>query len=78
MCHTRDYPKVLEGFSQVSKEGETKLKEYRCIQVGNHRDIADAIEEYQNRGWLLHTYQASSRGTFPEVLHYLLFERESS
>ncbi|MDH5770878.1 MAG: DUF4177 domain-containing protein [Candidatus Bathyarchaeota archaeon] len=50
------------------------MKEYVCVQVGHHKDIAEVIEEYQKKGWRLHTYQAM--GTPAIVNHYLLFERE--
>ena len=52
-----------------------KLKEYECVQVGHHKKIAEVIEEYQRKGWRLHTYQAQGSPTL--VNHYLLFERTS-
>jgi len=50
-----------------------ELKEYECVQVGHHKDIGKTIEEWQKKGWRLHTYQASGFGT--DVKHYLLFEK---
>ncbi len=52
-----------------------QLKEWKCIQLGHHKKIAEVIEEYQKNGWRLHTYQAM--GTPTIVNHYLLFERET-
>ena len=50
------------------------MKEWECVQVGHHKDIAKVVEEYQKNGWCLHTYQAM--GTPAIANHYLLFERE--
>jgi hypothetical protein len=50
-----------------------KLKEYTCIQVNHHKDVAKNIKEMQEMGWRLHTYQATGLGT--TVTHYLLFEK---
>jgi hypothetical protein len=49
--------------------------EYVCVEVGHHMGIADAIAEYEEQGWHLHTYQAAGKGAH-DVSHYLLFERE--
>jgi hypothetical protein len=51
------------------------LKEWKCVQLGHHKKIAEVIEENQENGWRLHTYQAM--GTPTIVNHYLLFERET-
>jgi len=51
------------------------LKEYVCVQVGHHKEIGKAIEEYEREGWSLHTYQATGP-YMGEINHYLLFERE--
>jgi hypothetical protein len=50
-----------------------KLKEYECVQVNHHKDIGKTIEEWQKKGWRLHTYQATEYRT--DVNHYLLFEK---
>ena len=50
------------------------LKEWKCIQVGHHKNIGQTIAEQEKEGWSLHTYQA--QGTPTMVNHYLLFERE--
>jgi hypothetical protein len=49
------------------------LKEYICVQVGHHKNVGRKIEEMQNDGWRLHTYQATGQATL--VSHYLLFEK---
>jgi hypothetical protein len=50
------------------------LKEWKCVQVNHHRRIGKVIEDHQEEGWQLHTYQAA--GTPSIVNHYLLFQRE--
>ena len=50
-----------------------KLKEYECVQVSHHRDVGKVIEEWQKKGWRLHTYQATEYRM--DVNHYLLFEK---
>jgi hypothetical protein len=52
------------------------LKEYHCVQVGHHKKIGEVIAEFQQQGWILHTYQA--QGTPTLVNHYLLFERNGT
>jgi hypothetical protein len=52
-----------------------KLKEYECVQVGHHKDVGKTIEEWQKRGWLLHTYACAQMRPGLEILHYLLFEK---
>jgi len=61
-------------FSNAS-DGEFMLKEYICVLVGHHKKIGEVIEEYQKKGWNLHTYQAQGSPTI--VNHYLLFERQA-
>jgi hypothetical protein len=54
------------------------MKEYECVEVKHHRDIAKTIAEYLKNGWCLHTYQAAGLSGGPMssfVNHYLLFER---
>lgn len=51
------------------------MKEWKCVQVGHHKKIADVIKENQMKGWRLHTYQAQGSPTL--VNHYLLFERQT-
>jgi len=50
-----------------------ELKEWECVQVNHHKDIGKVIEEWERKGWRLHTYQATGYGT--DVKHYLLFEK---
>jgi len=54
-----------------------ELKEYECVQVGHHKDIGKTIEEWQKKGWRLHTYQATGNvgPATAFVNHYLLFEK---
>ncbi|MFB0568692.1 MAG: hypothetical protein ACETV0_03640 [Nitrososphaeria archaeon] len=49
------------------------MKEYECVQVSHHKNIGEVIEEYQGKGWHLHTYQVAGLAE----THYLLFERGS-
>ena len=51
------------------------MKEYKCVQVGHHKKISEAADKHLRSGWALHTYQAA--GGPNNVVHYLLFERES-
>jgi len=55
--------------------GEAKLKEYKCVQIGDHKRIGKTIEEWQRNGWRLRTYACAGIGTMMAVNHYLLFER---
>ena len=52
------------------------MKEYTCLQVGHHKNIAKTIEKFERDGWRLHTYTCAgysiAGGT---VNHYLLFVR---
>ncbi|MCW3981682.1 MAG: hypothetical protein NWE81_00975 [Candidatus Bathyarchaeota archaeon] len=49
------------------------MREWKCVQVGQHKRVAQVIQDNQREGWRLHTYQA--QGTATMVNHYLLFER---
>jgi hypothetical protein len=53
------------------------LKEYECVEVKHHKDVGKTIEEWQKKGWRLHTYQtAGDVGlTTSFANHYLLFEK---
>jgi hypothetical protein len=56
-----------------------KLKEYECVEVNHHKDVGKVIEEWQRKGWSLHTYQAAGIGSGPmsfKINHYLLFEKD--
>ena len=48
------------------------MKEYECVEAKHHKNIGKTIEEWQKKGWRLHTYQAI--GTSGNPSHYLLFE----
>jgi len=51
------------------------MKEYECVEVNHHKKISKKIEEYIIQGWHLHTYQATTQGSLPIIVHFLLFER---
>ena len=51
------------------------MKQFVCVQVDNHKDIAITITEWQEKGWKLHTYQATGRDIW--IKHYLLFEKDN-
>jgi len=54
------------------------MKEYECVQVSHHKNIGEVVEEYQGKGWHLHTYAcAAPYLAGGPVNHYLLFERGS-
>jgi len=67
------------GQYSLGNGGDSKLKEYECVEVKHHKDVSKVIEEYQSNGWRLHTYQTAGMGAGPmsySVNHYLLFERD--
>jgi len=49
------------------------MKQFICVQVDSHKEVAGAIAEWQAKGWKLHTYQATGRDIW--IKHYLLFEK---
>lgn len=49
--------------------------EWLCIQVVNHKRVAKAIQEQQEKGWILYSYQVAPYNE--GVYHYLLFEKDS-
>lgn len=53
------------------------MKEYVCVQVLSHGQIAEAIQEHLADGWRLHTYQATGHESSNSNSHFLLFEREA-
>ena len=55
-------------------EGDVELKEWMCVQVKHHNDVASTIERFQKNGWRLHTYQVTGRDVW--INHYLLFEKD--
>jgi hypothetical protein len=52
-------------------------KEWRCIVVGHHDNVGNAIMEWEQQGWRLHTYSSAGMGGSLNytVNHYLLFVR---
>ena len=51
------------------------LKEWKCVQVGDHKNVGEVIDEWQKNGWRLHTYSCAGIGAMMAVNHYLLFEK---
>jgi hypothetical protein len=51
------------------------LKEWECIKVDHHKNVGKTIEEYQRKGWCLHTYACAQAGMGELINHYLLFEK---
>ena len=52
------------------------MKEWRCVQVGHHKDVGETIEEWQRNGWNLHTYVCAGNATLAMgTVHYLLFKK---
>jgi hypothetical protein len=63
----------------VCYKGDVELKydrskEYECIEVKNHKDVGKTIEEWQMKGWRLHTYTCTQYSIDGDVHHHLLFE----
>jgi len=55
--------------------GDVELKEYICVQVGDHKRIGETIDKFQRNGWRLHTYACAGIGAMMAINHYLLFEK---
>ena len=53
------------------------MKEWKCVLVGHHDNVGKIIEEWEEKGWRLHTYQAVGDVGMATsfVNHYLLFEK---
>jgi hypothetical protein len=51
------------------------LKEWECVQVGDHKNVGKVIKEWQEKGWHVHTYACAGIGAMMAVNHYLLFEK---
>ncbi len=49
------------------------VKEWMCVQVKHHKDVASANDRFQKNGWRLHIYQVTGRDVW--ISHYLLFEK---
>jgi lipoate-protein ligase A len=47
------------------------LKKWACREVKQSKHVAETIEEMQEMGWRLQTYQTGGLA----VYHYLLFEK---
>ncbi len=52
------------------------MKKWKCVLIGNHKNVGKAIEEYENVGWRLHTYACAGNAALAlGTNHYLLFEQ---
>jgi hypothetical protein len=49
------------------------MKEYECVQVNHHKNVGKTVQEWQEKGWCLHSYAIA--GSPAAVNHYLLFEK---
>jgi len=52
------------------------LEEWECVEVKHHKDVPKTIDEYQRKGWRLHSYQTAGMGAGPMsyvVNHYFYF-----
>ena len=59
--------------ARVRAAGGEQLSDWECVQVSHHKDVGNTIAEWEQKGWTLHTYQATGSPT--AVNHYLLFKR---
>jgi len=53
------------------------MMEYICVEVSNYSQIAEKTKEYLDKGWHLHTYQATGHADSDSSSHFLLFEKDS-
>ena len=52
------------------------MKKWKCVLVGNHKNVGKVIEEWENIGWHLNTYTCAGNATITlGTNHYLLFEK---
>jgi hypothetical protein len=51
------------------------MKEWLCVQATNHKRVPKAIQDHEEKGWILHSYQTAPFNN--GVYHYLLFEKPS-
>jgi hypothetical protein len=51
------------------------MKEWKCVQVKHHEDVAETIQEHEEAGWILHTYNTAQLDD-AVIRHYLLFYHE--
>ena len=66
--------------TRINRELEPRslieMEEWLCVQVVHHKRISKTIHEHQEKGWMLHTYEATANdGT---IYHYLLFTRDTN
>ena len=52
------------------------MRQWKCIQVNHHDEVAVKITEFEEKGWELDTYNVCSIAGTGTVKHYLLFLKE--
>jgi hypothetical protein len=54
------------------------MKKWKCVLVTHHNNVGKVIEEWEQSGWHLHTYQAAGDVGMASafVNHYLLFKKD--
>jgi len=60
---------------QRERGEKASARKWECVQLSHHKDIGRTIEEWESKGWMLHTY-SSAQVRPSEINHYLLFNRE--
>jgi len=52
------------------------LKKWKCVLVGNHKNVGKVIEEWEKAGWSLNAYACAGNASLTlGTNHYLLFEK---
>ena len=51
------------------------MKKWLCVQVAHHKRVSKAIQDHQEKGWSLNTYQAVTQKE--GLYHFLLFEQQT-
>jgi len=65
---------IAVAVEEEKRKKKGKKREWECVKVDHHKDVGKTIEEWENKGWRLHAYQA--QGSPAIINHYLLFMRE--
>jgi len=70
-------PEIINATSnELETYGEVELKEWKCVQVGHHKNVGETIEKWRKNGWHLHTYVCAGNANMTMgTVHYLLFEK---
>jgi len=64
----------FRGEGRCRRYRRGRKREWERVRVDHHEDVGKAIDEWENKGWRLHTYQV--QGSPAIVNRYLLFVRE--